>query len=1016
MLCCYYLPNTCAPDFSGELMYVSVANYYTSFKSTKDSSMKKSFYTITIILLSFFSGTIFAQENISDQGQRYVADEVIVKFKPWSIDLQKNSGIKSMQNFAANQELSSENSIPAQNISVMKIEDGQSVAEVIQDLQNDPSIEYVQPNFVYTLAISDPDDPWFPLQWGLKNALTGKDIGRNMAMDIWSGNADQNTTGTIVAVIDNGVHRAHTDLVQQMRDGSNCLSYTGMMIWWCLGWASFFASNFALDPTPLSSENHGTHIAGIIAAQMGNSTGIVGVNPWAKVMWIRVDLTTIEIIKAISFATYNGARVINASRWGTWLTCESVRDTSLYEAIRDFPWLFVTAAWNANKQHLSGWFMIPADFGRDTECRSGLSNIISVMATTSGDVRSSFSDFGTGIDISAPGSSIYSAIEGWYAYADGTSMATPFVAGVASLARSMRPELSYLDIKQAVLDQAEFVLALSWFVQSGRRLNAYNTLYQLIVQPNWSLSFLSWEKTLTTGTYVHLTSSKTGSYLLSWIGLENFLTWDIFLSWIDVFVTLTSNTGQKHIEATFFDVFGKESQVYTASILLDFDPPVPPILISPISWQYVSGMIHFSWEDATDPSWVSGYYMEISSDSGMNTFVWTGINSTSGYSISLFTWETAYYRRVKTLDHRGQYSAFSTTGDFFLLWDSIPDAFSFTGISNVELSTEYTSSPMTVQWITTGSVISIIWGTYQLNNEGSFVSASGVVYSGTTVKVKLNSSSTYSSSSSAILTIWSVTWSFAVQTKANPGWGNPWWGNETIIIPACTTSHLVCVGWVYAKKSGVNCIWGSLWMSCVVTQTWVQNQTGIVSWSNQKYQLLDIVPSPRFSLELNEAYTFARQVGITTMSTIEQANMTGKIIRQHLAKMITNFAIQELEKRPNTGMICDFGDMTSSTKEMQLYSKLACQLWLMWLKNDGTPNQNFFPNKEVTRAQFGTIVSRALWGTTYQNANEKEYYADHLRALNKVGIMKKINNPLDLEIRGYVMLMLMRTMTILPNE
>jgi len=105
-----------------------------------------------------------AQEATSPNTQRYVADEVIVKFKPSTINLQKSNGIKSMQNFATSQDLSSEQVLPTQNISIMKITDGQSVADVIQDLQNDPSVDYVQPNFLYTIQMADPNDTYFSNQ------------------------------------------------------------------------------------------------------------------------------------------------------------------------------------------------------------------------------------------------------------------------------------------------------------------------------------------------------------------------------------------------------------------------------------------------------------------------------------------------------------------------------------------------------------------------------------------------------------------------------------------------------------------------------------------------------------------------------------------------------------------------------------------------------------------------------------------------------------------------------------
>ena len=122
--------------------------------------MKKYFY-IAVSLLLFSSASVMAQETPSLHTQRYVADEVLVKFKPANINLQKSSGMKSMKSFAINQELSTESTLPAENISVMKITDGQSVDQVIQDLQNDPSVDYVQPNFVYSIQMADPNDTYF---------------------------------------------------------------------------------------------------------------------------------------------------------------------------------------------------------------------------------------------------------------------------------------------------------------------------------------------------------------------------------------------------------------------------------------------------------------------------------------------------------------------------------------------------------------------------------------------------------------------------------------------------------------------------------------------------------------------------------------------------------------------------------------------------------------------------------------------------------------------------------------
>lgn len=109
-----------------------------------------------------------------------------------------------------------------------------------------------------------------------------------------------------------------------------------------------------------------------------------------------------------------------------------------------------------------------------------MDHIITVAASTNIDTLASFSDYGHTVDIAAPGLLIASTVDAdSYAYMNGTSMATPFVVGVASLARSMRPELSYLDIKHAIVDHAEYVAGFSGVVKNGKRLNAFQTLQSL---------------------------------------------------------------------------------------------------------------------------------------------------------------------------------------------------------------------------------------------------------------------------------------------------------------------------------------------------------------------------------------------------------------------------------------------------------------------------------------------------------------------------------------------------------
>ncbi|MFA7298862.1 MAG: S-layer homology domain-containing protein [Candidatus Absconditabacterales bacterium] len=166
----------------------------------------------------------------------------------------------------------------------------------------------------------------------------------------------------------------------------------------------------------------------------------------------------------------------------------------------------------------------------------------------------------------------------------------------------------------------------------------------------------------------------------------------------------------------------------------------------------------------------------------------------------------------------------------------------------------------------------------------------------------------------------------------------------------------------------------------------------------------DITDSP-YSNELNDAYLFAFENGITTMNTIQKADMEGELIRSHMAKIMTNYAIRILGKSPNTGAVCEFNDISNQSSEMKFYAKLVCQLGIMGLESNGTPAQNFNPSGVVTRAEFGTALSRLLYGDIYNGGFP--YYTNHLNALRQANI---ITNTVatNKEIRGYVMLMLMR--------
>ena len=158
-----------------------------------------------------------------------------------------------------------------------------------------------------------------------------------------------------------------------------------------------------------------------------------------------------------------------------------------------------------------------------------------------------------------------------------------------------------------------------------------------------------------------------------------------------------------------------------------------------------------------------------------------------------------------------------------------------------------------------------------------------------------------------------------------------------------------------------------------------------------------------YSQELQDAYDWAYGKGVTTMSPIDNANMYGAITRAEMAKMLSVYAKEVLGKELDTSKACTFTDIDSVKGDLHDFIIESCQLGIM-----GQGITAFRPYDTISRAEFGTALSRVLWGDQYEGGTP--YYAKHLDALKAAGIMTQIDNPENRdEIRGYVMLMLMRS-------
>ena len=347
-----------------------------------------------------------------------------------------------------------------------------------------PEVEYAEPNYEISLDHAGggskhlhPNDPRFAEQWGLDNdgrngGKEGADIG---AMRAWA-----TTTGSdeiVVAVLDSGVDYAHSDLINNMWFRPVIIKrYEDRQIGPIEDLHGYNAIENSGDP--MDENGHGTHCAGIIGAEGGNSIGISGVNWKVKIMPLKFMNkggfgTTKDAIEAINYVINRkragvNVRVISAS-WGS-----TVRSRALEDAIKkayEADILFVAASGNASSD---------ADRNPHYPASYKLGNVISVAALNRNDELASFSNYGAkSVHIGAPGANILSTWLGdEYEERSGTSMATPVVSGVAALVLSNRPKLSTDELRSLLLDSVDKIPSLSGKTTTGGRINAAKAVGQ----------------------------------------------------------------------------------------------------------------------------------------------------------------------------------------------------------------------------------------------------------------------------------------------------------------------------------------------------------------------------------------------------------------------------------------------------------------------------------------------------------------------------------------------------------
>lgn len=420
----------------------------------------------------------------SAQAQDYVPGEVIVKLKGKSSSVSAGQFLGKMQN-----KLAHKNSFRRLNIHGFSLKPGQDLKTVIQELKADPAVEYAEPNYILRKidedslvpsAIMTEDEVREQMQAGDSYTQSYADVGVDAAWAQIVTLASYNEK-PIVAVIDSGVDYNHKIFANtgamwtnpgeiagngQDDDGNGYVD-------------DVYGYDFHnRDSNPMDDGQHGTHVAGIVLG-VGQDVLRTTLEP-ARIRIMALKFlssdgsgSTTNAISAIYYAVNNGAQIINNS-WGGSNYSQALHDALTYAYSQRV--LIVSAAGNYAKNNDSV-SMYPANYPVPGQ--------IAVAATNDYDNLATFSNYGPStVHVAAPGVSILSSIpptasspgNANFRFMSGTSMASPFVAGLAALVLREAPNLSGYQVKNLILNSATSFSNLNSKIITGSRVDAYDAV------------------------------------------------------------------------------------------------------------------------------------------------------------------------------------------------------------------------------------------------------------------------------------------------------------------------------------------------------------------------------------------------------------------------------------------------------------------------------------------------------------------------------------------------------------
>jgi len=355
----------------------------------------------------------------------FISGELLLKFK-------EGISVKDQEEIIKNTNIKVKSEIPQIKVKVISVPEA-AQDEVARALANNPKVEFVENNYLAE-AVLIPNDPNYPSQWHHPK------ISSPSGWDINTGSKD-----IIIAIADTGVDPTHPDLAAKLVPGYN-----------------FYNNNTDTHDV----YGHGTAVAGSAAAISDNSIGVTGVAWNNLIMPLRIAdptgwATYSAMASAMTYAADHGAKVVNLSYAGTGYS-------STLQSAANYAWskglIIVASAGNYSTSVL----YYPA----------ALNNVLAISATASSDAIASFSNYGTWVDLAAPGVSILTTTNGGgYGSWSGTSFSAPITAGLAALVFSANPSLKNTDVVNLMETNADDLGTSGFDVYYGwGRINVAKTL------------------------------------------------------------------------------------------------------------------------------------------------------------------------------------------------------------------------------------------------------------------------------------------------------------------------------------------------------------------------------------------------------------------------------------------------------------------------------------------------------------------------------------------------------------